>query len=394
MGSMVSMVDVRTLYRLVEPALRPVGNAASFSTEDWSVSQDADRLTVSLRVRLTNLAGDREVMVYDVVPQLHLLSRTGLDRLVVDVAVRSADPTVAPRADRYWTAFVVKPHHHSDLHVTISVDGPDVAQLYALCLLLKVQLYGAEGLRDRVHHVVLPLGTTDPAEQLEWRPAAPGHPGGEALMVAPVPTPLLTPIDDPLEVVVRYALPHAQAGDVVAIGETPLAIMQNRFRHPAEIRVSALTRRLCYFLSGKGSLGTAPGLQALIDLVGLRTVLWALVKGFGAKLANRDGTFYRTAGEQSRLIDDVTGTLAPYDRFVVLGPADAAGVCERIWRATGIGVAVVDANDLGMVDVLAASDGVARDVVVRALRTNPAGNGAERTPLVLIRGAANGTTPG
>ncbi len=386
------MVDVRTLYRLVEPALRPLGNAASFSTEHWSVEPSEQRLSVSVRVRLTNRAGDREVMVYDVRPRLHLLSRAGLERLTVDVEVRSADPVMAPRPDRYWTAFVVKPHHHSDVDVAITVEGPDLAGLYALCLLLEVQLYGAEGLRDRVHHVVLPLGTAEVADRLEWRPVP--RDGGANLLVAPVPTHLLTPVDDPLEVVARYAVPHTRPGDVVAIGETPLAIMQNRFRHPAEIRVSALTQRLCYFLSGKGSLGTAPGLQALIDLVGLRTVLWALIKGFGAKLANRDGTFYRTAGEQSRLIDDVTGTLAPYDRFVVLGPADAAAVCDRIWRATGIGVVVVDANDLGLVDVLAASDGVDRNLIVQALRSNPAGNGAERTPLVLIRGGANARSAG
>jgi hypothetical protein len=69
----------------------------------------------------------------------------------------------------------------------------------------------------------------------------------------------------------------------------------------------------------------------------------------------------------------------------VAGPRAADEVCRRIRSVTGLGAVVVDANDLGSVDVIAASAGVDRDLVRRALRSNPAGNAAESTPLVLIR---------
>ena len=378
------MADLRSLYKLFEPALRPVGNAASFSNESWSVEVLAGRTLVSARVRLTNEAGDREVMVYDVRPELFLLSTQPVDALQVQTDLRSTEPDVPPRPDRYWTAFVIKPHGHTELDIDITVEGQAHRGIYALCLLLHVELYGAEGLGQRIHHLILPI--PDPAAPADpvWRPV------GDGLAVAALRTHLLTPVDDPVAVALRYAVPHAQPGDVLVIGESPLAIMQNRFRHPAEIAISPLTRRLCYFLSGRGSLGTAPGLQALIDLVGTPRVVWALTKGLLAKLANRDGDFYRTAGEQSRLIDDVTGTLAPYDRFIVLGPADAAGVTQAVHAATGLEVAVVDANDLGKVDVLASTPGVDRADLVAALRSNPAGNAAENTPLVLVRGNRRG----
>jgi hypothetical protein len=48
-------------------------------------------------------------------------------------------------------------------------------------------------------------------------------------------------------------------------------------------------------------------------------------------------------------------------------------------------VAIVDANDLGEVSVLATSPGVEEELVEQALRKNPAGNAAEQTPIVLIR---------
>ena len=104
-----------------------------------------------------------------------------------------------------------------------------------------------------------------------------------------------------------------------------------------------------------------------------------------AKLAGQDGWFYRLTGEQSRLIDDVTGTLAPYDRHIVLGPVDADKVCADIEAATGLAAAVVDANDLGRVDLVGASSSVDHDLVKEALRPNPAGNTLETTPIVLIR---------
>jgi hypothetical protein len=81
----------------------------------------------------------------------------------------------------------------------------------------------------------------------------------------------------------------------------------------------------------------------------------------------------------------VTGTLPPYDRFIVLGPVEADGVCASIAARTGLPTVVVDANDLGFVDVIGRSAGVDEGLVVRALRSNPAGNADESTPLVLIR---------
>jgi len=46
---------------------------------------------------------------------------------------------------------------------------------------------------------------------------------------------------------------------------------------------------------------------------------------------------------------------------------------------------VVDVNDLKRVKLVASSRGVDRELVGRALVANPAGNGDEGTPLVLIR---------
>jgi hypothetical protein len=93
------------------------------------------------------------------------------------------------------------------------------------------------------------------------------------------------------------------------------------------------------------------------------------------------------AGEQARLIDDVTGTLPPYDQFIVLGPKNPQAVVDEIKAGTGLEAAIVDVNDLRRVKVLAS--GASEKLLNQALLMNPAGNASEQTPIVLIRPNTN-----
>lgn len=98
------------------------------------------------------------------------------------------------------------------------------------------------------------------------------------------------------------------------------------------------------------------------------------------KLVGIPGGFYRLAGDQARLIDDITGTTPPYDQTIVLGPSRAEQFCRDASAELGVDVAIVDVNDLGRVKVLASSPGCDEGLLGRALRPNPAGNANERTP--------------
>jgi hypothetical protein len=106
-----------------------------------------------------------------------------------------------------------------------------------------------------------------------------------------------------------------------------------------------------------------------------------------------DGMFYRLGGYQANLIDDVTGTIPPYDKFIVMGPNDPLSLCEEIKRETGLEAAIVDVNDLRRVKILAASAGVDQGFLAEALISNPAGNGNEQTPVVLIRPTESAVAP-
>jgi hypothetical protein len=240
--------------------------------------------------------------------------------------------------------------------------------------------YGPFGRLQQRQGILVPLQKPEPID-----PAAAQWRNGEGCRVLPVRTHLLGVLDDPQQVLERYTGVLLQPGDVITIGETPLAVMQGRYHHPETVQPSMLARLLCRVFHPTSSLATACGLQSLIDLVGPARVLCAWLAGTALKLVGSRGGFYRLAGEQARLIDDVTGTTPPYDQTLVLGPDQPAAFCNRMAAALGVGVAVVDVNDLGRVKVLAASRGCSEELLQRALRPNPAGNANERTPLVLVR---------
>jgi hypothetical protein len=111
------------------------------------------------------------------------------------------------------------------------------------------------------------------------------------------------------------------------------------------------------------------------------------------RAAGRRGVFYALLGEAIATIDGYTGTMPPFERTIVLGPADPDGVARSIAARCGAHAAVVDANDLGIAKVLGASANVARDAVARALRGNPHGNGDEQTPVVVLKWRGTTASP-
>jgi hypothetical protein len=370
---------------------RHPGNDLRVEDEDWAAARTApDRFSMSGRLVLPNPIARREVMVCDVDPVVHLLGDGPVDDLRVTTKVRSLRKDYPAREDGYWVAYVVKPARYgeaSPLEIEVDVAGPPARLdgLYAAWLEVRLGTYGFEGRRDQFHHVVVPLRFPDADDTRPWQDAA----GGRA-QVRAVRTHLLGPLDDPVDVVARYALPHARPGDIVTLGESPLAVVQGRFRDPRMLPRTWAGTRLAQFMHGEGALGTAGGMQALIDEQGAWRVFAGLAGGALGKAAGKAGWFYRLAGPQARLVDDVTGTLPPYDNFVVVGPERADEVCAAVTAATGLAAAVVDANDLGNVDVLGATPGVERDLVCAALTANPAGNADETTPIVLVRPVAPG----
>lgn len=367
---------------------RRPGNQLELTAGEWNLEvYEPQRYFLVGELEFRNKTERLEIMLPEVFAEATLLSKASLAGVTTQIRVTPRHADAPPRADGYWFGYIVKLGKTTRAEVSLEIKGPDLSPLQATWIRIHYVTYGPQGRIPKVQHVIVPLKFPAVEDSHRWRPTA------DADLLA-IKTHLLTHLDDPVAVIKRYVLPHAQPGDIVAIGETPVAIMQGRFRHPKDVRPGWLARRICYYFMPTSSLATACGMQTLIDIVGPWRVLWAFVVGaIAKKFLGKPGLFYQLAGEQARLIDDVTGTLPPYDQFIVLGPENSQAVVERIQQETGLAAAIVDANDLRVVHVLAATPDIKPGFLEAALISNPAGNADEQTPLVLIRSTETALHP-
>ncbi len=355
------------------------GNDLELSVTDWSFdAYDSAHYAISLDTVFTNRTRTLEIFIPEVKVEYELLSGSSLEGIQVKTQLTPQHEDFPARPDNYWFAYIVKVGKATKAHLKVDITGADLSGLKSLWLQVHYITYGPEGRIPKTGHLIVPLKFPKPEAATNWRENSVAH-------ILPVPTHLLTNLDNTVEIVKHYVKPIAKPGDIVTIGETPVAIMQSRLRHPNTIRPGWLAKRLCYYFMSTSSLATACGMQTLIDISGPWQVASAFVMGAVAKVCGKPGMFYQLAGEQARLIDDVTGTLPPFDQFIVLGPAHSQRLVDEIYQETGLKAAIVDVNDLKAVKILAATAGTDQLLLTQALIDNPAGNADEQTPVVLIR---------
>ena len=376
LGLAVAWLELRHRLRPASPL--------QLAPRNWTVECLGSTVRVHGVLDISNPHPRMEIFVPELRVEPVLLGKSDPSGLQVSTRIEAAHPDEDSRADGYWAAYIVKGHKATEARVSIDISGHDpLGRVDSLWVDVHWINYGPFGRLQRRQGVLVPLRKPDPLtpEQVRFR-------AGEGCRVLPLRTHLLGPLDDPIDVLRTYAGELVQPGDVLTIGETPVAVIQSRYRHPSEVEPGMVARLACRVFHPTSSLASGCGMQTLIDLVGPTRVIAAWLGGLVLKLVGVPGGFYRLAGDQARLIDDITGTTPPYDQTIVLGPDQPEALCQRAAEELGVAVAIVDVNDLGRVKVLAASRGCDEELLQRALRPNPAGNANERTPLVLVRPGA------
>lgn len=206
------------------------------------------------------------------------------------------------------------------------------------------------------------------------------------LGLIPVKTRILTNKDNIVDIIELYAKNDIGPDDVVSVAESVVAITQGRMVRPEELKPCFLAKVLCRFIPQKGSLSSVYGMQAAMDAEGKWRVLYALIIGMFAKVLGKSGVFYELAGRQAALIDDVTGTMPPFDKHLVYGPDNPNEVAEEIKQRLGCyGATVSDVNDLKRSLIVGLSGGLDGKKVAKILIDNPFGNASQRTPIVIIK---------
>ena len=103
------------------------------------------------------------------------------------------------------------------------------------------------------------------------------------------------------------------------------------------------------------------------------------------------GVFYRLCGHEVGSIDgliDYDISFAEYYHYAILAPEDCRQVCDQLEEQLGVPCAIVDACDRN-VEVLGTSHDMPYPIrqLKEMLRDNPAGQGSQQTPLIVVRPA-------
>ncbi|MGI6285098.1 coenzyme F420-0:L-glutamate ligase [Neomoorella humiferrea] len=201
----------------------------------------------------------------------------------------------------------------------------------------------------------------------------------------PVRTHIIMENEDIVELARKYSAGIAEPGDVICLAESVVAITQGRAVLPETVRPGRLARFLSRFPGKDGSLATPPAMQLAIEEVGTLRILAGCAAAAVGRLLKKKGLFYIVAGRELALIDDIAGTMYPFERHIVLGPKDPERVVRNIKKATRAEAVIADVNDKGCVDILAITDKRYREKVIEALKDNPFGNEDEQTPIVILK---------
>lgn len=214
---------------------------------------------------------------------------------------------------------------------------------------------------------------------------------GKKFLLQPLKTRILQPGDDMADIIRTYAGKYIRKNDIITISESPLAITQGRALPLSEIKPGFWAKILWRFVSkvpyGIG-LRAPHSMQCAIEECGtIRIIFAALVAGIGRIFGRRGkGDFYKIAGKQAALIDAAhTSPVPPYENCVIKGPANPAKEARRLCRQTGVEIAVMDINDIGGCWVIGHSQKVNPHLLEKIMIDNPQGQGAELTPLCLVR---------
>ncbi|MEO0101243.1 MAG: coenzyme F420-0:L-glutamate ligase [candidate division WOR-3 bacterium] len=212
---------------------------------------------------------------------------------------------------------------------------------------------------------------------------------GKRFLRIPIKTHILSEKDDIAEVVKRYTSQILKPNDIITISESAVAITQGRAIPTARLKPRFLARLLWRFVRkvpyGVG-LRNPYSMECAIREVGEIRILFASFISALTKLFGRRGDFYRIAGKQAAMIDAPhTSGVKEYYECVIMGPKEPERVSQKIKEVTGCECAIMDVNDIGGSWVVGASSGVPKKLLEEIMRDNPAGQGDNLTPIIIVR---------
>ena len=214
--------------------------------------------------------------------------------------------------------------------------------------------------------------------------------GGEIYLRHAIKTRFIIPNESYISVINEYVSDIYEEGDIISISEKIISLCQNRIIRREEIKIGFWAKFLSRFASHPSTgigVGESIKMQYAINKAGLAKVLFASVLSGITKLFGVRGVFYRIVGQEVSGLDGFYGHVwKEYEDIGLELPLNSTGVCNEIREKLGISAMIVDTNDLGQ-EILGKSDDIRLEesVLKEMIQDNPAGQGKQQTPIILIR---------
>ena len=350
--------------------------------QDYKYRNKDKNSEVIINLKIINKSKNKETMVSNLNLDLDFFQSKNnhyLKKLDYEESIYIYSGSIKKNIHNYWPTTIIKANSELLIQVILKFKNSDFKnKIKYIWLKIFWENYGHFGITKKQDGLLVNLNHHNKKELIE----IPLKLGYKAIAVK---TDLLGSFDNPIETVMDYCKNVTREKDILTIGETPLAIMQGRYVAPQNLEYNIFSKILCYFFHPTSSLATACGMQLLIDKIGVMRITFSLILGFLFKCIRIKGIFYRLTGFESSLIDDISGTVVPYDKSIVMGPINTKLFCDKLSKQLKVDVAVVDVNDLGGVKILSSSNSSVNNILKEILKVNPAGNSDEKTPIVLIR---------
>ncbi|MBU4299033.1 F420-0--gamma-glutamyl ligase [Patescibacteria group bacterium] len=213
---------------------------------------------------------------------------------------------------------------------------------------------------------------------------------GEKWLRLPIKTHFITVNDKIDEIIKKYVLPLAKEKDIIVLGQKIVSILQGRLIYKKDLKLGFWARFLSQFAKKTPygfSVGNPLKMQVAINSAGLPRILLVSFLAGILKIFRVYGIFYRLAGNQINQLDGFYGEAFPeYAEIGILGPVGGVHLCQRQKEKYGFSFAMADVNDLGG-NILGRSRDLKgkENLLLKILKDNPAGQGAEKTPILILR---------
>ena len=224
-----SLIEIKHYFRQTSPlVIKP--------KEFKRIILNAKHKYITL-VEIKNLQKRMEVMIpsFNVNPQLIGISNNEIIRIHTKIKPLHPDAEEEQKND-YWAAYILKGNKSTFVEIEIEYEIKNTAIDKVKCLWLDIEWgnYGPFGSFKKFDGFVLPnfldISKSD---------------SSNTILIDPIRTHILGSLDDPIEILKSYMPLNCISTDILAIGESPLAVMQGRYINHQDLTAGLLAKLLC-----------------------------------------------------------------------------------------------------------------------------------------------------